>query len=214
VERRAVSGPAGTENWVRLNARVTPEPLYDDPIGLASDVKLEYRVLAVAFDNSEGSPSASVPVTLADRSLPETPSIVNSSGADGKAQLDFAPALPTERTAQFLVLRSGSERDIGVVIGDPLPGSARQFTDLYTNLATPYPHVVLQFQPPPPGLSLIVERRPATGSGWIRIAGPMSAPTATDNSIPNSGSLDYRISYVAANGQVGPAGAAATIAIP
>ena len=26
------------QNWVRLNSRVTPEPLYDDPIGLASDV--------------------------------------------------------------------------------------------------------------------------------------------------------------------------------
>lgn len=30
-------------------------------------------------------------------------------------------------------MRSGSDRDIGVVIGDPLPATARQFTDLYTS---------------------------------------------------------------------------------
>ena len=133
VERHATSGPAGSENWVRLNSRVTPEPLYDDPIGLASDVKLEYRVVAVAFDNAEGPPSSAVPVTLADRSVPEAPSITEASGVDGKAQLNFVPALPIEKSAQFLVLRSGSDRDIGVVIGDPLPATARQFTDLYTS---------------------------------------------------------------------------------
>jgi hypothetical protein len=133
VERLATSGPAGSENWVRLNSRVTPEPLYDDPIGLASDVKLEYRVVAVAFDNAEGPPSGAIPVTLADRSVPEAPSITNASGVDGNAQLNFVPALPIEKTAQFLVLRSGSDRDIGVVIGDPLPATARQFTDLYTS---------------------------------------------------------------------------------
>ena len=133
VERHAISGPAGTENWVRLNSRVTPEPLYDDPIGLASGVNLEYRVVAVAFDNAEGPPSNTVPVALADRTVPEAPSITGASGADGKAQLNFVPALPAEKTAQFLVLRSGSDRDLGVVIGDPLPAAARQFTDLYTS---------------------------------------------------------------------------------
>ena len=258
VERHAISGPAGTENWVRLNSRVTPEPLYDDPIGLASDVKLEYRVLAVAFDNAEGPPSASVPVTIADRTVPEAPSITNASGVDGKAQLNFVPALPAEKTAQFLVLRSGSDRDIGVVIGDPLPAAARQFTDLYTSpgerywyrlvavdkngnrsdptspvairvgspqmpapptptaqyAAAPYPHVTLQLQPPPAGLSLIVERQDQATDGWIRIAGPMSAQTATDNAVPVSGSLSYRASYVAADGRTGPASATVQVSIP
>jgi hypothetical protein len=133
IERHVVSGPNGPENWMRLNSRVSTEPLYDDPIGLTSDVKFEYRVIAVAFDNTEGPPSALVSVTIADRTVPEAPSITNASGADGKAQLDFVPALPAEKTAQFLVLRSGSDRDIGVVIGDPLPATAHQFTDLYTS---------------------------------------------------------------------------------
>jgi hypothetical protein len=263
VERRAVTGEAGVEKWVRLNPHVTPEPLYDDYLGLASDAKMEYRVLAVAFDNAEGPVSASVQVVLADRSVPEAPSITGSSGADGKALLNFFPALPVERTAQFLILRSGREGDLGVVIGDPLPGDARQFTDLYVSpgekywyrlvavdkngnrsdptrpvavrigspqiptppaptaqfAATPYPQVVLQFQPPPAGLNLIVERQDQTTNeqtthGWIRIAGPMTLQTATDNNVPKSGRVGYRISYVATDGKVGPASAVVTISNP
>jgi len=250
VERRAITGNAGVENWVRLNPHVTPEPLYDDYLGLSSDAKMEYRVLAVGFDNAEGPASASVQVVLADRSLPGAPSITGSSGADGKSLLNFVPA--DQKTAQFLVLRSGREGDLGVVIGDPLPGDARQFTDLYVSPGerywyrlvavdkngnrsdptrpvalrvgspqipappapsakfadTPYPHVVLQFQQPPSGLSLIVERQDQ--NGWIRIAGPMATQTATDNNVP-SGSVAYRISYVSADGKVGPASATVTI---
>jgi hypothetical protein len=247
VERRALTGSAGVENWVRLNPHVTPEPLYDDYLGLSSDMKLEYRVLAIGFDNAEGPASASVQVALADRSLPEAPSITSSSGADSKSVLDFVPA--DEKATQFLVLRSGRADDVGVVIGDPLPGSARQFTDLYVSAgenywyrlvavdkngnrsdptrpvairvgapplptpatptaqyaASPYPRVVLQFQPPPAGLNLIVERQDQPEHGWIRIAGPMTAQNATDNNPPASGSVRYRISYVAADGKVGPA---------
>ena len=267
VERRAVTGAAGVEKWVRLNAHVSPEPLYDDYLGLSSDVKMEYRVLAVAFDNAEGPVSASVQVAIADRSIPESPSITGSSGADGKALVNFAPALPVEKTAQFLILRSGREADLGVVIGDPLSGDARQFTDLYVNpgerywyrlvavdkngnrsdptppvairvgspqiptpptptaqyAGSPYPHVVLQFHPPPAGLTLIVERQDQTSddqtrndrtnNGWIRIAGPMTAQTATDNHVPASASLGYRISYVSADGKIGPASTVVTISI-
>jgi len=257
VERRATTGSAGVENWVRLNPRVTPEPLYDDYLGLSSDEKLEYRVLAVGFDNAEGPPSASVQIVVADRSLPGAPSITAASGADGKTVVDFSPA--DQKAAQFLVLRSGSADDLGVVIGDPLPGNARQFTDLYVSpggkywyrlvavdkngnrsdptrpvaihvgspqipaplaptaqfASTPFPHVVLQFQTPPAGLSVIVERQVANdpiASGWIRIAGPMIAQTAADNAMPAAASVGYRISYVSADGKVGPASTAVTVA--
>jgi hypothetical protein len=276
VERRAVTGNAGVENWVRLNPHVTPEPLYDDYLGLSSDARMEYRVLAVGFDNAEGAPSTAVQVVLADRSLPGAPSITGSSGADGKALLNFVPA--DEKTAEFLVLRSGRNGDLGVVIGDPLPGNSRQFTDLYVSpgekywyrlvavdkngnrsdptrpvalrvgspqipaptapiakyASTPYPHVVVQFQPPPSGLSLIVERQiqssliqagedqtgksqpgtDPTKNGWIRIAGPMTGQTITDNTLPQSASAAYRIAYATAEGTVGPASPAVTVANP
>jgi hypothetical protein len=254
VERRVVvAAPAPPPNWVRLNPHVTPEPLYDDYTARASDTRLEYRIVAVAFDNAEGLPSDSVPVALPDLSLPDTPSITAASGAEGKVQLGFSPALPEEKTAQFLVLRGGSADDIGVVIGDPLPGSARQFQDLYVSpgesywyrvvaldkngnrsdptapvvvrvgapaipkpstpalqfTAAPYPHVALQFAKAPAGLAVVVERQAGAGgfSGWTRIAGPLGGDqlSVTDNAPPDSRPLAYRVAYVSAGGQVGPA---------
>lgn len=133
VERRAITGAAGAEKWVRLNSHVTPEPLYDDYLAGASDAKMEYRIVPVAFDNAEGPPSNAVQVVVADSSVPFPPSITDSSGVGGKALLSFMPASPPEKTAQFLVVRSASAKDLGVVIGDPLPGTARQFTDLYVS---------------------------------------------------------------------------------
>jgi hypothetical protein len=123
---------------VRLNPHVTAEPQYDDYLGLTSDVKLEYRIVAVAFDNAEGPPSDAVPAVIADRSSPSEPSITGASGAGGKATINFEPAPPPEKSAQFLVLRSGSVDDLGVVIGDPLPASARTFSDLYVSSGTSY----------------------------------------------------------------------------
>ena len=248
VERRAATGVALSENWTRLNPHVTPEPQYDDYLGLTSDVKMEYRIVAVAFDNAEGPPGDAVPLVIADRSLPSEPSITGTSGAEGKATITFAPAPPPEKTAQFLVLRSGQAEDIGVVVGDPLSASARTFTDLYVSPGTsywyrlvavdkngnrsdptrpvvirvgspaipkpatpnlqlinaPFPHVVLQFGQVPAGFKVMVERQDQQNGAWLRIAGPMSASTASDQSAPPSKTGAYRISYVAADGTVGP----------
>lgn len=138
AERRALNGNAPASNWVRLNPHATPEPLYDDYIGLASGSSFEYHVIAVALDNAEGPASGSVQVTLADRTVPGQPTISGISGEGGKVNLSFAPGAPEERTAQFLVLRSGSAKDIGVVLGDPLPGSSRQYQDLYVSPGETY----------------------------------------------------------------------------
>jgi hypothetical protein len=129
----AEPGNSAANNWVRLNPRAVPEPQYDDYIGLASGATMRYRVLAVALDNAEGPPSSPVQVSLPDRSVPGEPTITSASGAGGKVVLTFAPAVPEERTAQFLVLRSGIASDQGMVIGDPLPGSARQYVDQYVS---------------------------------------------------------------------------------
>jgi hypothetical protein len=256
VERRAAGTGGAAEAWARLNARVTPEPLYDDMLGLSSDVTMEYHVIAVGFDNAEGDPSSSVQVVVPDRSIPESPLITAASGQNGKTQISFTPALPAARTIQFLVLRSGAETDLGVVIGDPLSGNARQFTDLYVSpgerywyrlvavgangnrsdptrpvairvgspempvpaaptaryTTDPFPHIALQFAVPPATLSVIVERQ--EGDAWMRIAGPMQADNAADNKIPNSGTVSYRISYVSADGKVGPASPVATASVP
>ena len=115
----------GSAGWVRLNSHVTPEQLYDDYFGATSGAKFSYRVVAVAYDNAESTPSDPVSVVLPDTSLPGVPAITGADGSNGKASITFAPGIPAEKTAQFLVLRGGSPTDLGVVIGDPLPGSSR-----------------------------------------------------------------------------------------
>jgi len=261
VSSGATSNAATSSSWMRLNPHVTPEPIYDDYFGQTSDAKFEYRIVAIAFDNGEGPPSDPTMVTLPNLSLPEAPTITGATGAEGKVQLRFSPALPEERTAQFLILRGGSPDDLGVVIGDPLPGAARQFQDLYVaagesywyrlvaldkagnrsdptaavavrvgsptipkpetptvQLASkPYPHVTLQFAKAPAGLAVVLERQAsqagqAGGAGWIRVAGPVQdQTTVSDNAPPETRPLLYRLSYISADGKVGPASDAVTV---
>jgi hypothetical protein len=134
VQRRAEEAT----DWAQLNSSVTPEPLYDDYFGLNTFGKFSYRIVAVAFDNQEGKPSAPVEVTLEDNSSPAAPYITGASGADGKVTLSFTPALPEEKTHQFFVLRGGSPDDPGLVIGEPLPATARQFVDTHVEAGTDY----------------------------------------------------------------------------
>ena len=246
VERRAGGTAQGT--WVRLNPRATVEPLYDDYFGEASGSALEYRVVAVALDNQEGPPSASVQVTLADRTVPGPPTILNVSGADGKVSLTFAAADPEERSAQFLLLRSGTTKDVGVVLGDPLPGTTRTTQDLYVSpgetyfyrlvavdavgdrsdpsnpievrvgypqIPKPKPPVVklaggsglvtLQFDAPPAGYGVMVERQDDPNGSWTRVAGPIQGTTATDGLAAGKTQVQYRIAYSIQSGRTGDA---------
>jgi hypothetical protein len=125
VQRQA----PGASEWVNLNSRVTPEPLYDDFVGTSPGGTLRYRVVAVAFDNQESLPSAVVEAKLPDTVAPGPPRITSADGAGGKVTLTFVPAPPDADTAQMLVLRASSPSDPGIAVGDPLPGSARRFED-------------------------------------------------------------------------------------
>lgn len=131
VERHVTTGNSPNNAWVRLNSHLATEPLYDDPIGNASATTMQYRIVAVSFDSVESQPCTAVSVTLPDTAVPDPPSITAASGANGKALINFVPAPPTDKIASFLILRSGMENDLGVVIGDPLPATAHNFTDLY-----------------------------------------------------------------------------------
>lgn len=118
----------GSRDWRILNDPITPEPRYDDT-GLPSGGSFDYRVVAVGHDNRESVPGEAVSVTLADDKPPGAPRIVAADGAGGQARLRFAPAGPAGDSARFLVLRGASAEDAGVVLGDPLPGTAREWAD-------------------------------------------------------------------------------------
>jgi len=95
-------------------------------------------------------------------------------------------------------------------VGSPEMAAPAAPTASYTT--DPFPHFVLQFAMPPAGLSVIVERQDGQTDNWIRIAGPMMATSAVDSKVPASGPANYRISYVAADGKVGPASASVAVA--
>jgi hypothetical protein len=128
----------GMTKWMTLNDRVTPEPLYDDFFGEHNAEQFSYRIIAVAFDNKESDPCKPVEVILLDTLPPPPPVIREISGKGGKVAIDFVPGEPKEDTYQFLVLRGGSPRDPGVVIGDPLGSDARRFEDLFVEAGKTY----------------------------------------------------------------------------
>jgi hypothetical protein len=130
VERQA----PGAGDWVTLNSRVTPETRFDDYVGPSPGGTLRYRVVAVAFDNQEGPPSMVAEAKLPDTVAPNPPRITSADGSGGKVELTFVAAPPAADTAQIVVVRASSPTDSGVVVGDPLPGSASSFED---TLATP-----------------------------------------------------------------------------
>ncbi len=81
--------------------------------------------------------------------------------------------------------------------------------------ARPYPAVSIRFQPAPAGVSVVVERRPASDKTWTLAAGPLP-PGATSgiDAKPVSGVVEYRIYYRAATGANGPPSTAATVQVP
>jgi len=127
-----------TAPWDQLNDRITAEPQYDDYLGVNASGNFSYRVVAVGYDSQIGRPSNEVLVKLQSAQSPPVPHIDSADGAGGKVVLTFSPALPENRTAQFFVLRSGAPGEEGVVLGDPLPDSARRFEDDHVQAGQDY----------------------------------------------------------------------------
>ncbi len=238
----------GSDKWTQMNERLTPEPLYDIPFGEHNGAKFSFRVTAVGFDSKESKPGKQVEVLLPDNLAPNVPLIRAASGAGGKAVIDFVPANPEQDTYQFLILRSGSDKEAGVVIGDPLLSNARRFEDPFVDagqeywysivaldkagnrsdlsrpvvvqigtpeipmpkkptvklVTSPFRHVKISFDPPPFGLSVIVESRHSNDQEWKKVTGPVSdIREATDPNPGDKGKAQYRILYRAPNGALG-----------
>jgi len=134
VERKA----ADAERWGLLTPTVVPEPLYDDQIGLHTQGAFRYRVTAVAFDNQQSKSSREVEAVLLDTVSPNPPRITGVDGRDGKVVLTFEATPPQEDVASFLVVRSVTEEDPGLVIGDPIPAGEGRFEDTFVTVGEKY----------------------------------------------------------------------------
>jgi hypothetical protein len=126
------------EKWMTLNPKAVEFPQYDDHTGLHAQGTLRYRVKAVGYDSRFGEPSKPVEVTLLDTVSPNPPFINSISGKDGKVVLSFEPSLPIEDVYQYYIVRSVSEHDSGLVIGDPLPAARKTFEDTFVKVGQRY----------------------------------------------------------------------------
>lgn len=121
IERR---GDPATSRWSRLNSRLLPEPHYLDVVGPSQGGGFDYRVTAVAADESSSPASSVLHVALVDSGTPSAPHVLSVSGADGHVQIHFTPAEPAARTVQVALLRSESAQEDGLVVGAPVAAGA------------------------------------------------------------------------------------------
>jgi len=128
IERRA---SASAPRWARLNTRLLSQTTYLDAIGPSAGGSFEYRVTAVASDEGQSAPSASLKVALKDSTPPPAPRLIASSGAAGEVEIRFAPAEPLAKSAQVLLLRSESAEEEGLVIGAPVAAAAGLIRDTW-----------------------------------------------------------------------------------
>jgi hypothetical protein len=135
VERR--SGSA-SPRWSRLNVRLDPDPRFLDPIGPGSGGAFEYRVTAVASDESLGAPSEVLRVKLADSEPPPAPLVLSASGADGHVEIRFAAAEPAEKTDKVLLIRSESLQEAGLVVGAPVNAASGLASDDWVRAGQAY----------------------------------------------------------------------------
>jgi hypothetical protein len=150
VERRLGEGV-----WTRLGKGLVQGGRVEDL--LTDDVSgaLNYRVSAITFDNLVSDPCEAVSVVRENLTPPQPPVIQDADGADGRVRLRFRPAAPEERTAQILVLRAlrrvdeskGVQYGLELVIGDPLPSSARDFTDVWVDPGETYRYRLVAISP-------------------------------------------------------------------
>jgi hypothetical protein len=133
LERRTAKS-----GWTRINAKLTQETQYDDPLGDETGGAVSYRVLAITRDNQESAPSKALEVIVPERGLPPMPLITGAANREGKAIVHFKPGLPEAKTARFIVLRSGSPEQWGVVLGRPLPAEAREYIDPFVSAGERY----------------------------------------------------------------------------
>lgn len=127
IERRI----EGSDKWLRINSTYSRDLLYDDDHAPDGYGTFNYRVVAVSHDYKESDPSAEVTALIEDRSFPPVPFITDIDGNGGVVAITFRPGLPEEKSEQFLIVRSVSVDDPGLVIGNPLPGRSRTFVDKF-----------------------------------------------------------------------------------
>jgi hypothetical protein len=126
----------GGSQWNLLTRIASNEPRYSDVYPRDATGSVQYRVIAWSYDDTASEPSQALNVELPDTQPPLPPNIDAIDGAGGQVAITFTPS---QDTTQLFVLRSLTFTDTGAVVNlDPLPSSARSFTDSNVQAGTLY----------------------------------------------------------------------------
>lgn len=144
----AVSGyqveRATTSDWRPLNNQVTTMPRYVDEYPVDATGTFRYRVVTWGCDDSKSAPSEVVTVALPDTKPPLPPLVTKVDGSNGRVTLDFAPGGGAGDASQFVVLRSLSPDDSGVIVNPSVLGTdARRFIDTTVDAGRTYHYRVI-----------------------------------------------------------------------
>jgi hypothetical protein len=135
-------------DWARVNDRVWPDNNFEYRYTADQELTLVFRVRSVGTNNQVGA--ASQPLSIQIRKVPRgKPEIRQTEVITGGVRIDFT--FPQDRQdLQFLVFRSASERDEGLVISPALTPKTMTFID--KNIA--------------PGNRYVYRVRAFTAAGW------------------------------------------------
>lgn len=125
-----VERDAGDGQWAILTSVPTLDDRFDDQLPADTLGTMSYRVVAVGLDGQVSAPSVALKVPLPKTRPPARPEIVSIDGRNGQVSLEFRGSGEKNEANAFLVLRSTSTTDDGIVVHDaPLPKTATTFTD-------------------------------------------------------------------------------------
>jgi len=130
--------PKGAKKWSQLNNYVIPDEFYEDSYTSSTYGSFDYRIVTVGNDTQQSDPSKAIHVELLDSISPNPPYITNIDPSNGKVKIDFKAAPPTNDIEYFLLIRSVSPNDAGLVIGDKIPISKHQITDKFVKYGQRY----------------------------------------------------------------------------
>jgi hypothetical protein len=123
--------------WNLLTRVASNEPRYSDIYPRDATGKVQYRVSAWSSDDTASEPSQALNVELPDTQPPLPPNIEAIDGTGGQVAIKFTPS--GHDATQLFVLRSLTFKDTGAVVNlDPLPATARTFTDANVQAGTLY----------------------------------------------------------------------------
>ncbi len=130
--------PTGAKKWSQLNNYVVPDEFYEDSYSSSTYGSFDYRIVTVGNDTQQSKPSRAVHVELIDSISPNPPYITDIDPSNGKVKINFKPAPPINDIDYFLLIRSVSEDDPGLVIGDKIATKKHKVTDNFVKCGQRY----------------------------------------------------------------------------